>query len=265
MKTYKPFLSTDKEYLRKVTGAIKRKAPLEEINFGLLNEVVSSLGFNDNPYELLKLDNLQIEKVQPIADKTFKAIKQRVSKEAKNKLHALWDYLSESDPLEKSDLIFVFGGKSELRAKEAARLYKEGWAPKILFTGKKPSYLEGIELTEAERFGRIAIEEGVPEKDIILEKESVNTVENATKSIEILKKMNWLPKTIILISSYSQTRRAYLTFKAATDWNPKLIRHPAPPSPTGYTRENYFLDKDGWTYVFFEYIKLYRARLMKHF
>lgn len=262
-KKYKPFIATDREYLKKVAGAIKERAPLENIKFNLLNEAIFSLGLNNNPYKLLKPDDLQVEKIKPIVDKTFEAIKGGVSETAKEKLYALWDYLCEGDPLEKSDLIFVFGGESEIRPKEAARLYKEGWASKILFTGHKPSYLKEVEMSEAEKFAKIAMGEGVPGKDIILEKEAINTVENVTKSITLLKKMDWLPKKIILVQICGQTKRAYLTFKSVADWELKLIRRPV--ASKRYTRENYFLDKNAWAFVFFEYIKLYGARLMKHF
>lgn len=263
MKTYKPFLSTDKEYLKKVAGSIKGKGPLEEIKFQLLNEAILSLGFNDDPYSLIDPENLKVEGVQSIIDKTFVAIRAGTSEETKEKLRQLWDYLCEADSLQKSDIIFVFGGGGETRPKEAAKLYKEGWAPKILFTGRAASYMENVQITEAEAFAQIAEREGVPSEDIILEKEAQNTVENATRSIELLKQQGEFPKRLILIQIAYQMRRAYLTFKAVSDWNPELIKHPAPSGK--FKREDYFMNKDGWSYVFNEFIKLYGARLMKHF
>lgn len=261
--SYRPFLATDPEYLKKVAGALEQKAPIEDIDFGLLNEAISSLGFDDDPYVLLDPDNLKADGVQPIIDKTFESIQKGVSEVQKEKLWALWDYLCEADPLQKSDLIFVFGGGGETRPKEAARLYKEGWAGRILFTGHKGSFMKDVEITEAEAFANIAIREGVPPEDIILEKESLNTVENATKSIALLKDQGELPKRLILIQIAYQMRRAYLTFKTAADWNPELIKHPAPSGK--FKREDYFLSKDGWSYIFLEFIKIYGARMMKHF
>jgi hypothetical protein len=73
-KSYKPFLATDKEYLKKVAGAIKAGAPLEDIKFELLHEAILALGFSDNPYSSLDLDNLNVKAIQPIVDKTFEAI-----------------------------------------------------------------------------------------------------------------------------------------------------------------------------------------------
>lgn len=262
-KSYKPFLPTNKEYLKKVARVIEEKTPLEDIPFNLLNEAISALGIDDNPYDLLNPDDLKVELVQLIVNKTFEVIQGGVSDTTKEKLGALWDYLCESDPLQKSDLIFVFGGGGETRPKEAVKLYKEGWAPKILFTGQKPSYVKEVEMTEAESFAEVAKKAGVPEKDILLEKEANNTVENATKSVTLLKQLGQLPKRIILIQIAYQMRRAHLTFKAVSDWNPELIKHPAPSAK--FRREDYFMNKDGWSYIFFEFIKLYAARLMKHF
>lgn len=261
--SYKPFLPTDPEYLKKVAGAIREKAPLEGIPFHLLNEAILSLGLNDNPYELLSSSSLRPEAMQSVVDRTFEAIDKGVSEVAKEKLHALWDYVCEGDPLEKSDLIFVFGGGGETRPKEASRLYQEGWAPKILFTGRQASYMKDAQVTEAEAFAEIAKKEGVPQENIILEKEAINTVENAVKSIALLKQAGDLPRRIILIQIAYQMRRAYLTFKAVADWNPLLIRHPAPSAK--FNRETYFTNKESWSYVFFEFVKLYGARLMKHF
>ena len=128
---------------------------------------------------------------------------------------------------------------------------------------QKASYMKEVDIAEAEVFAQVAEKEGVPASDIILEKEAVNTVENATKSIELLKRLGELPQRIILIQIAYQMRRAYLTFKAASDWNPELIKHPAPSGK--FKREDYFISKDGWSYIFNEFIKLYGARLMKHF
>lgn len=262
-KNYKPFLATDKEYLKKVAESIKEKAPLEDIKFYLLNEAIYALGFKDNPYTFLDPENLKVEAIQPIIDKTFEAIQSGISEETKEKLKELWDYLCEADSLQKSDLIFVFGGGGETRPKEAAKLYKEGWAPKILFTGQRASYMKDINITEAEAFAQVAEKEGVPVEDIILEKEAINTVENTTKSVELLKSRGELPKRLILIQVAYQMRRAYLTFKAVAYWSPELIKHPAPSGK--FKREDYFVSKDGWGYIFNEFLKLYGARLMKHF
>lgn len=94
-------------------------------------------------------------------------------------LSVLWDYLRLNQPLEKADCIVGFGNFNTDIAVRAAELYHQGWAPKILFTGGLGRNTQGL-LSEAEavRFGKVAMDLGVPEGDILLEDKSTNTAEN---------------------------------------------------------------------------------------
>jgi len=222
------------------------------------------MGFLENPYSFVSLNNLKPESLQTLVSQSFEKInKTELTNEIKHTLFRLWDYLAESDSLEKADMLFVFGGANSHRADEAIKLYKEKYGHKILFTGQKASYLKNTEIAEAEHYANIAKNEGVPINDLILETSAKNTPENVVNSISKLKEINFLPAKIILITLAYHMRRAYLTFKSAAEWNPILIKHPI--SSSKYTRENYFKDFNGWSYIFFEYIKMYGARLMKHF
>ena len=94
-------------------------------------------------------------------------------------LQVLWDYLCLHEPLKKADCIVGFGNFNTDIARRAAQLYREGWAPKVLFTGGLGRNTEGLlPEPEAVRFARVAMECGVPECDIILEPDSTNTKEN---------------------------------------------------------------------------------------
>ena len=94
-------------------------------------------------------------------------------------LQVIWEYLGMHQMPEKADCIVGFGNFNDHIARRAAQLYKEGYAPKVLFTGGVGRNTDGL-FTEPEavRFARVAIECGVPEEDIILEPESTNTREN---------------------------------------------------------------------------------------
>lgn len=261
---YKPFLAGDKEYLKKVAGIIEERPPVEEIHFEYLNELFESLGFQQNPYTLVSPDDLNMAPIQEFVTQAFEKINSgQLNQEVEQRLSRLWDYLAEADPVEPTDLIFVFGGPGEHRAKEAITLYKQGLASKILFTGKKAAYMKDPELTEAEYYARIARIEGVPEEDLLIENEAINTPENAVNSVALLKKQNLFPSSMIIVTLPYHMRRSYLTLKAVASGNPKLIRHPVPSAK--YTRENYFKDKNGLSYIIFEFIKIYAARMMKHF
>ena len=57
-------------------------------------------------------------------------------------LNATYDYLSEEDIPEKSDLIFVFGSKTPLRIDKAVELYNQGVSEIIQSVGQ--CYLEHL-------------------------------------------------------------------------------------------------------------------------
>ena len=94
-------------------------------------------------------------------------------------LQVIWDYLGMHQEPVKADVIAGFGNFNTDIARRAAQLYHQGYAPKILFTGGLGRNTEGmLPEPEAVRFAKVAMECGVPEKDIILEDKSRNTKEN---------------------------------------------------------------------------------------
>ena len=94
-------------------------------------------------------------------------------------LQVIWDYLGMHQQPEKADVIVGFGNFNTDIARRAAELYHQGFAPKILFTGGLGRNTEGmLPEPEAIRFAKVAMECGVPERDILLEDKSRNTKEN---------------------------------------------------------------------------------------
>ncbi|HRH55743.1 MAG TPA: YdcF family protein [Candidatus Paceibacterota bacterium] len=260
---YRPNLNYKKEYLDKVAGLIKSDGPIDEIRFEYLLETLLELGIQANPYDNYPSDQ-GTESIKAILEESFQQIALLSESESvREKLYRLWDYLAESDPLEPSDLIYVFGGIGRSAVLEGIRLQKDGFAQKIMFSGNKPSYAGDVPVTEAEEYAALAIAEGVNPEDILIEKESVNTPENIVNSGKILRELDFLPKKVIAVSVAYHMRRASLTMRAGFDWEYKLIRHAGP--STKYSRETYFNDINGWSYVFYEYLKMYGARAMGHF
>ena len=103
-------------------------------------------------------------------------------------LQIIWDYLCLRQPPEKADCIVGFGNFNTDIARRAAELYLQGYAPKVLFTGGLGRNTEGLlPEPEAVRFARVAMECGVPEKDILLEDRSTNTAENIYFTRDLLR------------------------------------------------------------------------------
>ena len=113
-------------------------------------------------------------------------------------LQVIWDYLCLHQAPAKADVIVGFGNFNTDIARRAAELYLQGYAPKILFTGGLGRNTEGLlPEPEAVRFARVAIECGVPERDIILEDKSANTKENILFTREKLTELG-IPHSHIL-------------------------------------------------------------------
>jgi uncharacterized SAM-binding protein YcdF (DUF218 family)/glycosyltransferase involved in cell wall biosynthesis len=117
---------------------------------------------------------------------------------------------------QKADTIVVFGGgvgetggpgKSTIeRARHAVKLYKQGYAEKIVFSS---GYI--FHYNDAENMKLFALSMGVPSKNIILEQKADSTYENAVFTKEIIDGYNW--DSILLVSSPYNMRRASLVFK----------------------------------------------------
>ena len=131
-----------------------------------------------------------------------------------------------------ADLILIPGAPVKELAEHGADLWKKGYAPKILVTGKYYMSYESLEeefnkvsgksgdrgecTTEAEFLSKIMISMGVDKDSIILEEESTNTFENAKFSRKIIE--NDLKeegiKHIILCCQAFHARRALMTFQS---------------------------------------------------
>lgn len=125
---------------------------------------------------------------------------------------------------EKADAIIVIsGGKTSARTKEAIKLYNNGWADRIIFSG---AAADKSGPSNAMSMRKEALELGVPAGDILLEENANNTNENAKFTKEILEENNY-NRVILTTSGYHQ-RRAYLEFsKTLENTDIKILNHPA--------------------------------------
>lgn len=132
-------------------------------------------------------------------------------------------YLSPQDSLKQADMIVaVSGGETEQRTMEAVRLYKRGMADTILFSGAAE---DKSGPSNAAAMKAIAVSEGVPAKNILVEEESANTEQNALFSSKIIKDQK--ASSIILVTSPYHQRRANLNFKEALGPGVEIINHSA--------------------------------------
>lgn len=99
-------------------------------------------------------------------------------------------------------------------AEHAANLYKQGYAPYILFSGGEGRFTEGLfEKSEAETFAELAKASGVPEEAILLETKSSNSGENVRFSEQLLIDKGLVFESFILVQKPFMERRALATFE----------------------------------------------------
>lgn len=126
----------------------------------------------------------------------------------------LWDYLCLHTPPKKADCIVGFGCYNEDIPRRAAQLYQDGFAPWVLFTGGLGRNTAQMWTeSEAERFGRIALAEGVPKNALLLETESANTAENIAYTRDLLTQKGIAVSSILGVHKPYMERRIYAAWK----------------------------------------------------
>ncbi len=165
-----------------------------------------------------------------------------------------YDYLAEEDTPQTSDLIFVFGAKTPARIEKAIELYHKGFAPRMILSGGNPFYNQQS-ISEAEKYRDIAIQNGVPPNNIILETSSITLPDNVGASLNQLKAANIAIKSWILVNSPYSQRRGYGIFQKHTADEIKIYRVNCPTSQM-YSREQWFKNPEGIKVIFNELVKL---------
>ena len=129
--------------------------------------------------------------------------------------------ISESDQCAKADaIVVVSGGDTNARTDEGIRLYKNGWANAIIFSGAAQ---DKTGLSNAAAMRLRALNTGVPDDAIYVEEDAATTEENAQKTHTIFTENDF--STIILVTSGYHERRSTLEFERS---NPDIavLSHP---------------------------------------
>lgn len=139
----------------------------------------------------------------------------------------LWDYHHVNHEIKPAEIIIGFTSLDLSVPEYVAALYKQNYAPLVLFAGDNAvnhqiSNDKNVQRTdwgmsEAEKFAEVAKENGVPEDAILVESRSTNSELNVRYSYDLLKKREEqgkgrVPHDIILVQKPSMERRAFATF-----------------------------------------------------
>ncbi len=139
----------------------------------------------------------------------------------------IWEYMKLHEPLKKCDVILALGSHDENVAIRASKLYFDGYADKIIFSGGFGKFTSSLfPISEAEMFKNIAVELGVPEEDILLETESTNLGDNFQLTDDLIHKENLKVKTILVVTKPAAERRVRSTFDKQMPFYKGIITSP---------------------------------------
>lgn len=139
-----------------------------------------------------------------------------ITDEVRSLAAVLWDYHRLTPEPAKSDVLVVLGSHDLRVAEHAARLWHEGWAPLLVFSGGRGKVTESWADSEARFFADTAESLGVPRSAILLEEEATNTGENITLTRALLDRHGIPVHQAILVTKPYMARRAVAT--AAKQW-----------------------------------------------
>lgn len=116
-----------------------------------------------------------------------------VDKEPKESFEAaatkVYDFLNVNDKPEKANVIFILGNSTLTPVEKAAELYHAGYAPKIAFisTGGNFGGQVAFGMPKNQKYKEVLLEKGIPEKAIISDGLTTNTLVEAQTAIPFLR------------------------------------------------------------------------------
>lgn len=186
---------------------------------------------------------------------------------AERYIRAVTDFIFVEDAPEQADVILIPGSRKTEHAIHAAELYRAGYAPYVLPSGRyattygcfrgvperyRADYPDEYE-TEWAFLRAVLMKHGVPDSAILREDQATYTWENATYSRDVLAAAGIPVKTALLSCHAFHARRALLYYQAAMPDARILV---CPTATPGYTRDDWFLTEKGRSRVLGEVQRL---------
>jgi uncharacterized SAM-binding protein YcdF (DUF218 family) len=144
-------------------------------------------------------------------------------------------WLVVEDPLEKAQAILVLSGGMPMRAREAAKLYREGYAPKVWLThstepGATLAAMSIFYISEDAYDVQVLMHEGVPSDAIsLLQPAIVNTADEiSAASVALTQEKR---SAVIIVTSKVHTRRTRILWQRLAASRGKAIVRAASDDP----------------------------------
>ncbi|MGN8630773.1 YdcF family protein [Blautia sp. HCP3S3_G3] len=187
-------------------------------------------------------------------DITYRNIKEEYNGDFKDDsyealLNHTEEFIFAEDRLQKADIIFVPGNGYPQMAEQAAVLYREGYAPYILPSGRfsivtgafsgvlaEQEKYNGNYETEFEFLKDVLMKNGVPKEAILKEDQSTFTYENAKFSRKVTDEAGLEIRSAILCCKSYHARRSLMYYQLSY---PETQFYVCPSCPDGISRSNW--------------------------
>ena len=167
-----------------------------------------------------------------------------------------------NDSLAPADFIFVLGGDTHLRLAHAAKLFRQGIAPRVVIMAA-PLYSASVPGTNSDPaypFVQIIREHGAPDSAItVLRIRGVDSTRDEGRVLRKYLQVNPALRAIVVTSAY-HTRRARWTIRRELRGIPTEIRVSASPDP-GFNASTWWQTEAGFVAYITEAIKFVHTLL----
>lgn len=171
-------------------------------------------------------------------------------------INDITDFIFVSDEPRKADLIIAVGGSFPQIPEKAAELYREGFAPYVLTSGRfthNLGHFRGVSdktdiydkpyVTECDFYRDVLTRNGVPESAIIREDKSEYTRANAVLARAAVNEKGLKAETVLVVCKSFHARRCQIFFQSAFDKS-EVLMIPAD-IRTGESRDGWFKSEKG--------------------
>lgn len=145
-------------------------------------------------------------------------------------------------------IVAISGGDTVARTSEAIRLYQNGWADTLIFSGAAYDK-DSPSNARAMKFQALAA--GVPESAIEIEEYARDTEENALRTLSVASERG--AERIILVTSAYHQRRAVIEFRQ-TFGNLTVVSHPV--KEDKHWSDMWWTTARGWYLALGELVKI---------
>lgn len=171
-------------------------------------------------------------------------------------LRSMGNFLITEDPMVHADEVFVLGGAIVDRGIEAAKVYRQGFGERFVFTGAPiPTALEGlgIDSTEAACTRNEAVRHGLPLENTLVLNKGTSTFEEAEALLRQAQADQ--ADTVLVISSLFHLRRVGFVFRKRFQGSGITVLLHGAPSQT-FDEQHWWSSEEGLIMVNNEYVKL---------